>query len=82
MKYITIPQLAKMLNVSRVTAFRWVKSGKIKATKVGGTWIVDDPDILSTLSGELTEAQKKEIAEAVGKAVEQYGELFRLLSKQ
>jgi excisionase family DNA binding protein len=82
MKYITIPQLAKMLNVSRVTVFRWVKSGKIKASKVGGTWIIDDPDILSTITGELTDAQKAEIAEAVDKAVEQYGELFRLLSKQ
>jgi len=82
MKYITIPQLAEMLNVSRITVFRWVKSGKIKASKVGGTWIIDDPDILSTIRGELTDVQKAEIVDAVGKAVEQYGELFRLLSKQ
>ena len=45
MNYITIPRLAEPLNLNRTTIFTWVKSGKIKATKVGGTWIIDDPDI-------------------------------------
>ena len=45
MKYLTIPQLAKMMGVSRTTVYRKVKSGEIKATKVGHDYIVDDKEI-------------------------------------
>ncbi len=82
MNYITIPQLAKMLNLSRGTVFKWVKAGKIKATKMGGTWIIDDPEILKILEGKLTTGQHKDIEAAVKKAVKQYGELFKRLSKE
>ena len=82
MNYITIPKLAKMLNLSRTTIFNWVKSGKIKASKVGGTWIIDDPDIMQTLRGELTEKQKEEIDQAVLRAIEEYGQVFKQLSQE
>jgi hypothetical protein len=71
-----------MLNKSRFTVFKWVKQGKIKANKVGGTWIIDDPDILRILEGKLTSKQKQNISEAVKKAVNQYGELFKRLSRE
>jgi excisionase family DNA binding protein len=82
MDYITIPKLAEMLNVSRQTVFNWVKSNKIKASKVGGTWIIDDPDLMVRIDGKITESQKKEITNIVQEAVEQYGELFKRLSKE
>lgn len=82
MNYITIPQLASMLNKSRFTVFKWVKDGKIKANKVGGTWIIDDPDILRILEGKLTAKQQQNITAAVKKAVNQYGELFKRLSRE
>ena len=82
MNYITIPKLAEMLNLSRTTVFNWVKSGKIKASKVGGTWIIDDPDLMMQLNGNITGAQKEEIKKIVQEAVEQYGELFKRLSKE
>ncbi len=82
MDYLTIPQLAKMLNMNRSTVHKWVKSGKIQASKVGGTWIIDDPDLAKVLEGKITEKQKQEIQAVVLKAVRQYGELFKRLSKE
>jgi excisionase family DNA binding protein len=82
MNYITIPQLAKMLNFSRVTVFNWVKSGKIKATKIGGTWIIDDPEVLRILEGKLTKKQERDIKKAITSATQEYGELFKRLSKE
>ena len=82
MNYTTVPQLAKILNISRSTVFKWVQSGKIQASKVGGTWIIDDPDLAAVLEGEITEKQKQEIQVVVSKAIQQYGELFKRLSKE
>jgi excisionase family DNA binding protein len=82
MNYITIPQLARVLNISRSTVFKWVNLGKIKATKVGGTWIIDDPELANILKGKITDKDKRKIEEFVQKAVEQYGELFKRLSKE
>jgi len=82
MKYITIPELAKILNVNRSTVFKWVKSGKIDATKVGGTWIIDNPELIARLYGKITEKQKEDIKTIVKETVEQYGELFKRLSKE
>ena len=82
MNYITIPQLADMLNMSRFTVFKWVKSGKIKATKVGRTWIIDDPEVQRILKGRLTKKQEANIKTAVNTAVSTYSELFKKLSKE
>ena len=82
MNYITIPQLAKRLNLSRFTVFKWVKEGKIKATKAGKIWIIDDPDIQRLFKGKLTKKQEQDITAAVDTAVKEYGELFKMLSKE
>ncbi len=82
MKYITIPQLAKMMGVSRVTVYRKVKSGEIKATKVGHDYIVDDKEIQRLLSQDITEADKRRIDKAVKKTVEEYGDVLKWLGKE
>jgi len=82
MQYITIPQLAKMLGVSRVTVYRKVKSGKITATKIGHTYVIADKEIDKILGNQLTDDAKKRIDEAVKKTVAEYGEVLKLLGKQ
>lgn len=32
---ITVPELAKILHVAEVTAWRWLKEGRIKSFKIG-----------------------------------------------
>lgn len=82
MRYITIPQLAKMMGVSRVTVYRRVKSGEIKATKVGHDYIVDDKEIQRLLSQDITAADKKRIDKAVKRTVEEYGDVLKWLGKE
>ena len=82
MNYITIPQLASILNMSRFTVFKWVKDGRIRATKVGRIWIIDDPEVLRILEGKVTKKQEHDIKAAVKTAVKEYGELFKRLSKE
>ncbi|MFA5783570.1 MAG: helix-turn-helix domain-containing protein [Phycisphaerae bacterium] len=82
MAYITIPQLAKMLGVSRVTVYRKVKSGEIAAEKVGRNYVIADSEIDNVLNKKLSSKDKKQIEAAVKKVVEQYGETLRLLGKE
>lgn len=82
MKYITIPQLAKMMGVNRVTVYRRVKSGEIKATKVGHDYIIDDKEIQRLLSQDITAADKRRIDKAVKKTVEEYGDVLKWLGKE
>ncbi len=43
--YISVPQAAKMVNVHEETIRRLVRSGKIKAEKVGTQWFISQKDI-------------------------------------
>lgn len=44
-KYVTIPELAKMLGLSRVAVFKKVKKGEIKAIKIGRTYAISKKDL-------------------------------------
>lgn len=82
MPHITLPQLAKMLGISRVTAYRKVKSGEIKAAKVGHSYIVDDKELSRVFGKELDKKSKLRVERAVKKTVKEYGEVLKLLGGQ
>ena len=82
MAYITIPQLAKMLGVSRVTIYRKVKNGQIPAQKIGHTYVITDDEIKKILSKELTSKDKNKIEKLVKRIVKEYGETLKLLGKE
>ena len=81
-KYITIPQLAKILGMSRIAVYKKVKKGQIKAVKIGRSYVISQKYITNILGKELNEKDKKEIDEAVKKTVKEYGELLKLLGKE
>lgn len=81
-KYITIPELARLLGVSRITIYNRVKKGKIPATKIGRIYAITDRTITSILSKTVTSSGKKRIDAAVRKAVREYGEVLKLLSRE
>lgn len=41
-KIYTIPQLEENLQTTKVTLYNYIKSGKLKAFKVGNTWRVTE----------------------------------------
>ncbi len=82
MTYLTIPQLAKIMGISRVTVYRKVKAGQIPAVKVGHTYIISDAEITKVLSRKLSPEDKKRIEAAVNKVVKEYGEVLKLLGRE
>ena len=80
-QYITIPQLAKMLGISNAAVYKKVKSGQIKATRIGKNYVISDSDITTILGKKLSEADEKRIDTAVRKVIKEYGELLRILGK-
>ncbi len=80
-KYITIPQLAKILGISRIAVYKKVKSGQIKATRIGKKYVISDRDITHLLGGKLSGKDKKRIDAAIQKVIAEYGELLRMLGK-
>lgn len=81
-KYITIPELARLLGVSRIAVYKKVKQGQIPATKIGRTYVITDQTVTQVLAKEPTVAGKKKIESAVHRTVKEYGEVLAKLSRE
>ena len=44
-KLLTLPQVADKLGVHYMTAYRYVRTGRLPATRVKGAWQVDPADL-------------------------------------
>ena len=81
-KFITIPELAKLLGVSRIAIYNRVKKGKIPATKIGRTYVITDKTVAEVLGRKVTAERKKRIDAAVARTVREYGEVLKMLGKE
>jgi excisionase family DNA binding protein len=81
-EYITIPALARLLGVSRITVYKRVKRGQIPATRIGKTYVITDRTIRDILRKRVTAGTKRRIDAAVRKAVLEYGEVFKRLGRE
>ena len=78
-EFITIPQLAKILGISRIAVYRKVKNGQIKAVRIGRNFAIDRKYILNILGKTLSQEDKKQIDDAVKKTIKEYGQTLKLL---
>ncbi len=81
-RYLTIPELAKLLGVSRIAIFNRVKKGQIPASKIGKTYFITDQTIAQILGKEVTKSGKDLIDTAVRKTVQEYGEVLKKLGRE
>ncbi|KKS82382.1 MAG: binding domain protein, excisionase family protein [Candidatus Wolfebacteria bacterium GW2011_GWC1_43_10] len=81
-KLFSTSEVAKLLGISRVAVFKKIKSGEIKAQKIGRNFVIDRKDLPSVLSKVLTKEKKNLIEEAVRKTVREYGETLKLLGQE
>jgi excisionase family DNA binding protein len=81
-KYITIPELAKLLGVSRIAIYKRVKKGEIPATKIGRTYVITDRTIADILGKEVTSKGKERIDAAVRRTVREYGSVLKQLAQE
>ena len=71
-----------MLGISRVAVFKKIKSGVIKAQKVGRNFIIPREELGDILSGTISPRQKQAIEKSVKQTVRDYGETLRLLGAE
>jgi len=79
---ITIPELAKLLGISRIAVFRKVKKGEIQAEKIGKTYMIQLKSLSLALGRTISKEQKDSIGVAVKKAVSEYGEALKMLGNE
>ena len=80
--YITIPQLAKILGLSRVAVYKKVKKGEIPSKKAGRLYLISYDYVRKITGAELDAAAKREIEKAVHKTVREYGEVLKMLGDE
>jgi len=79
---LSTSEVAKILGVSRVTVFKKIQSGEIKAKKVGRNYVIENSDISAVLGIILSPERKIKIEKSVDKTVKEYGEALRKLGKE
>jgi excisionase family DNA binding protein len=82
--WISTTKAAELLGVSRITVFKKIKAGMIKAEKVGRNYLisVDEMNRVMGKRGPLTPEDKARIDKAIQRAVKQYGTALRMLGKE
>ncbi len=80
--YISAPELAKLMGVSRITIFKKIKAGKIHAQKVGRNYIIPAEEIAIAVGELVSPKKKEEIEKVVKRAVKEYREAFQLLGRE
>lgn len=60
-EYLTVPEVAKRLKVHPKTVLGWIRSGELKAVRVGKSWRLLEADVLAFIAAS-TEAERLERA--------------------
>lgn len=80
--YYTVKEFADLTSVSRVTVFKKIKSGQIKAEKIGRNFIIYKKDLSGMFDNALTQEDKDDIKSGVQKVLKDYGDTIRMLGKE
>jgi len=80
--FFSTSEVARLLNISRIAVFKKIKSGAIKAQKIGRNFAVNKKDLPEVLGTVLRGDEKQEIEKAVKKTIKEYGETLKLLGKE
>ncbi|HOB89993.1 MAG TPA: helix-turn-helix domain-containing protein [Candidatus Colwellbacteria bacterium] len=81
-EFLSTTEAAKLLNISRVAVFKKIKSGDIKAERIGRNFVISKKDLPEILGTTLGEAKRNLIEKAVRKTIKDYGETLRLLGEE
>jgi len=68
-KYITIPQMAKILGLSRIAVYKKVKKGEIEAIRIGRNYAIHKKSVANILGKDLKEKDKNEIDPCQGSRI-------------
>ena len=81
-RFFSTSEVAEILAISRVSVFNRIKSGKIKAEKIGRNYIIPKENLGIIFNEVLSEKLKEEISRGVEKVVKEYGEVLLRLGNE
>ncbi len=80
-KWITTGEAATILQISRVAVFKRIKSGRLKAEKIGGRYLIE-PRELGVSRKPLNDKEKEKIQRLVQKVLKEYGTVIKKLGNE
>lgn len=81
-KNYSTSEAAQILHISRIAVFNRIKTGRIKAEKVGKTYIISHENLLEALGKSIGREKKENIEKALSRALLEYEEVFKKLGKE
>jgi len=81
-EFLSTAEVAAVLGISRIAVFKKIKSGEIKAVRVGRSFVVRRNDILEIAGKIMGPRRKEEIESAVDRAIKNYGEAIKKLGEE
>jgi excisionase family DNA binding protein len=81
-KWVTIPELASQMGLSRIAVYYKVKTGEIPATRIGRNYAISEDTVSHILGQALTQKDKDRIGSVVRLAIKDFGEVFRWLANE
>lgn len=89
-KYLSTSEAAELLGVDRVTVYRWIKNGTLKAIKIGKSFAVleEELDKLPRMrkkgkgAGTDQKTTEEQIRNAVKRVVREYGKTLKKLGSE
>ncbi len=79
---LSTKEVAGILKVSRHAITKKIRSKKIKAFKIGRSYVITKEEVQKALGIMIGEESKREIDNAIKKAINEYKETFKKLSKE
>jgi len=80
-EYISATEAAKLLGISRIAVFKRIKSGQLKAEKVGRNYIIKIDDLGQIFQEKISKEKKQTIDKAIKKTIKEYGEALKKLKE-
>jgi excisionase family DNA binding protein len=81
-EFYSVVEVAGLLGLSRISVFKKIKKGEIKAIRIGRSYAVPAASLAHILGRTLGETEKKDIEAAVKRAVAEYGEVLEKLGRE
>ncbi|MDP3881049.1 MAG: helix-turn-helix domain-containing protein [bacterium] len=82
MREFSTTELAKLLGISRQAVLKKIHSGELRARRVGRSFVINEKDLPSKVSKNLSPLEEELLDRAVDKTIKDYEETLRLLGKE
>lgn len=80
-KFLTVSEVSKKIGLSRMQVIRKIRSGEIRAERVGRSYIVPEEG-LPGIYRKISQAERDRVTEAVRRVLKEYGDVIRRLGRE